>query len=70
MKVYRLDWFDRISGNRVQWFPNQRYAKQRSIEIANAYEHVGEIRVTPVDLPRSRSRLIEWLNQNLQSANV
>lgn len=70
MPVVRLDWFSRFVGNRIEWFTDRGAAITRRDELEAGSEILGKPKITSVTVPRSLSRQVAWLNENLHTDNV
>ena len=70
MRVFRLNWFSRIDGNRTEWFDRREAADLRGIAILGEPYRVGIPTIQHVNVPTTQAELVAWLNLNLRTKNV
>jgi hypothetical protein len=69
MNLMRLDWFSRIAGNRVEWFSTLGACDKRVQRLVESEPYYVSHAVEAVEIPLRRRQLLDWLNDNLRSAN-
>lgn len=68
MRLYRVQWFDPTHGCLLRWAETRSKAGVIKNEILS-YSPLSSIEIEEIEIPVSKSGLVDWLNSNFHSDN-